>query len=368
MNFLKSKFFDVYNEIAYKNCFVCDFKSIFVFGCSTVTPIKSSCPHSSKPSQMNFGSSPVYLGLSFLVSTILSATCVYIFCKLLREQDSLQRFLLFNEFTMFLCAVSMMYCTIIRIYEKVKELQGIAEVCKHAEANGLVLLDGKFVRKVNFFAYIVIWTFLAIQLLSVLYFFYHSYTMVAFKNFLYNTIFLLEGTLVAHFNSFMMLYTHIFRKISRAILSVLKIRLMQCPNIIDAQFLNIQELEGDVLITHTVSHSETNVEKQIQKLRKLHSSAFWTYKQLNNFMNPSFLMWCVSITSSTTVNIYLVIQCLIYQWDLDYMTKMKILKTYIDMVSIYVFFYLAEITATVVSLQFLQLDICFFIIFILVVM
>lgn len=350
MYFLKSKFFDVYNNIAYQNCFVCDFKSIFIFGYPTVTPIKFSCPHSIKPSEMTFGSSPTYLTLSFSVSTILSATSVYIFFKLLKEPDSLKSFLLFNEFTMFLCTFSMMYCTILRVNEKVKELQGIAEVCKHAQTNGLILLNVKFVRKVKIFSYVVIMTFLGIQLLAVLYFFCEdSYTMVAFKNYLYNTIFLLEGTLVVHFNSIMMLYTHIFRKISGEISSVLKIRLLQCSNIINAQFLNIQEIDEDVLLKY---RSEADIEKDLQKLRKLHTSAFWTYKQLNNFINPSFLMWWMCIISSTTVNIYLVIQCFIYQWDLDYMTKMKILKTFIDMMSIYVFFYLAEITATVVSPQF----------------
>lgn len=351
MTFLKSAFFNVYDSIAYKNCFVCDFKVVFVFGCLTLAPIKFNCPHSSTPTEIKFEPSRICLMTVSLIVTISGAAMVYVFWELLTEPDSFQCFILFNELSIFFCAFIMLLGVILKITEKARELQGIVEISKRATTHGLVLIDDKFVRKVKLFAYPVILLFTTTQFFAMLYFWYeNSYTASSLITLLYNTIFLMEGTLVVHFVPLLMLYPLVFKKLSAEIRSTLKIRLLLCENLSQERFLKLLEAEETILIKHT---SQINMENKLQGLRNLYTSAFWNYKQHNKYINPTFLVWWLTITASTIVTVYLLIQCMIYERSLDFLTKLRILKVFVNMASVCIFFYLAEMTSNVVSAWFL---------------
>lgn len=327
-------------------CFVCFFKPTLLLGCIGLTPFVCSCRHTNNPSDIKYTTSPTLRFFSAIVCiavilTLIDSIREFIVTKLNR----VDKYLMINDIGLCMCATFLFIGGFLQTSQKKVELQSLAEVIEHAEKRGIVFLDSKFVKTNLHFLYggIAFITILQITV-TIRFFMQGDFDISSVRFFVSDTIYLLQVILAIHYHNIEIVFPCCFKRLSMQVKFALRQRLDNNYILIDDIPLTLAE-ERECLKYYL----KQSLEKQLIELRRIYSSIFYCYKETEKFMNPSFVVWWVTIAFSFTIKQIVLIKCLQYNVEFGLPYVLSIIRPYIFISTTTIYLVIVEVTTNVVS-------------------
>lgn len=329
-------------------CFVCFFKPTLVLGSIVVAPLTCNCPHSSNPSR----------GVEYRVSQSLRFLAALLCCSVIltlyvnvqeflsNELSIVEKYLMVNDILLCVVATLLFVIASIQVSAKLVELQCIAEVIEDAEKRGIIFLDSNFVKKnmtmfyggVGFIA--TLETIVTIRFLMK-----GDFDLSSVRFYISDSIFFIQGFLAIHYHNVQIVYPCCFKRVFKQVKFALKQRLDVSEEIVD-------DLEGLTTAEETeclVYSSKRTFEEQLKDLRRMYSSIVFCYKESENFMNPSHIIFMIGAFASFTIKQVVLIKCIEYQLEFDLQDILSLIRPYVFLSTTAIWTFLVEMTTNVVS-------------------
>lgn len=318
----------------FRNCLICLFRPAFYFGCTGITAIKFRCDHS--------GSSvAVFLERSIL-STFISITLLiinivfgYLNILTLSEKEILTRedVLVLNAAAIHFIAAYLLWTGAYKAQNKIREIRGIAELTKACEGAGLILFDDQFARMAHYIVYAFIAVFASLEVSTIYYMaaINKDFSLKAFERLWTNTCIFMQGTISTHYMLLQLVMIRLFQKI------VIEIKLTA-----QQRFNGIEVSKQDQDMREPFS-------SRLRSLHRIYQSAYLNFMELNNFIDPAFLIWWNIVLIANVVCAYVLLNSIMMHEPLELQSMFFLLLHYGTLLGLISFLILMGTLAGVVS-------------------
>lgn len=232
--------------------------------------------------------------------------------------------LLLGAITVHFIAAYMMLVGVFNTKMKITELDGLAHIVRDCEKAGFVLLDDVFVRRAHGVVYAFIVGFALLEIFAIVVFvLLGDYSLDAFRRLCTDTCIFMHGPMSAHYTLLLFLLMHIFRVVLSEIDQTMEDRLEDC--------------------------NHRNFSAKIRRLHRIYESVYLNYKEIDNFMNPAFLIWWNTCTVINVVCAYVLIKSIMIEEPLELASVFFVLLHYGCALALIIFAIIMEFIANVVS-------------------
>lgn len=251
-----------------------------------------------------------------------------------------------NDIALCICATTLFLVAFTKTSRKVVELQSLAEVIEDAEKRGITFLDEKFVTTNLYLLYGGVCLIAVLQVTVTSRFFMKGdFDVSSVRFFISDTIYLLQVILAIHYHNVEIVFPCCFKRLIRQAKFALKQKLGGSFDGILEDF----EVTPAEVMECLPYYSKHTLEKQLKELRRIYSSIFFCYRETEKFMNPSFVLWWVTIVFSFTIKQVVLIKCLQYNVEFELPYILSIIRPYIFISTTTIYLVIVEVTTNVVS-------------------
>lgn len=329
-------------EKRFQNCLVCVFRPAFYFGYTGITAIKFSCDHSQRPVSFTLERSWLSTGISATLFVSNIAVGFLNVNELFEDHEDIRgNFLLIGTIAIHFLAAYLFSIGATSAQKKINELRGIAELTKYCENAGFILFEESFVRMAHKVTYIFIISFVLLEIFSVTHFALKGdFSSSAFLILCTKTCIFMQGTVSTHYMLLQLVLLHMFQRILNEIKFTVESR------------LRIRLIKVDLIIKGHQNVIRSFIAR-ITKLRRIYESAYLNFIEIDNIMNPAFLIWWNMILSINVVCAYVFLNSIIFQTPLDLEQLLYILQHCGTLIGLIIFLIMMEVIADVVSSLFI---------------
>lgn len=329
-------------EKRFQNCLVCVFRPAFYFGYTGITAIKFSCDHSQRPVSFSLERSWLSTGISACLFVSNVAVGFLNVNALFEDREDIRNnFLLVSTIAIHFLAAYLFSIGATVPKKKINELRGIAEITKYCETAGFILFEESFVRMAHNVTYTFIISFVLLEVFSITHFALKGeFSCNAFLILCTKTCIFMQGTVSTHYMLLQLVLLNMFQRILAEIKITVENR------------LNNKDIKTDLTVKADQNVSRSFVAR-IQQLRRIYESAYLNFIEIDNLMNPAFLIWWNMILSINVVCAYVFLNSIVFQKPLDLEQLLYILQHCGTLIGLIIFLIMMEFIADVVSYLFI---------------
>lgn len=332
------------SENSFQNCLICLFRPAFYFGFTGITAIKFSCDHSRPPVTVFLERSILS---TFIAITLLIINIVFGYLNILTllDKEILTRedVLVLNAAAIHFIAAYLLWTGAGKAQKKIKEIRGIAELAKACEGAGFILFDDKFTRMAHYVVYAFIAVFASLEVSTICYMaaMNRDFSLKAFERLATDTCIFMQGTISTHYMLLQLVLIRLFQKI-----------------VVEIKLTAQRRFDGNVEGSKYDQAVRGSFSSRLRTLHRIYQSAYLNFMELNNFINPAFLIWWNIVLIANVVCAYVLLNSIMMHEPLELQNMFFLLLHYGTLLGLISFLILMGTLADVVSFVWISILSC----------
>lgn len=251
-----------------------------------------------------------------------------------RHAVTKEDFLVWNAAAIHFLAAYLLWIGAFNVQMKIKELRGIAQLTAVCEDAGLILFDESFAKMAHYIVYISIVAFVSLELLVIIVVAINKdYSLKIFKRLWTDTSIFMQCTINTHYMLLQLVMIRLFQKLLAEI---------KCTTekLFDGKTAWPRNDEDSI---------KQSFSSRLQILHRLYQGAYLSFMDLNNFINPAFLIWWNVVLIGNIVCAYILINSIMLHQPLGLHNLFFLLLYYGTFIGLVGFLILMGVLTNVVS-------------------